>query len=185
MAEHTSPPDTSSLHDQLVTVKAEVDALQIEAMPKAVPWYGNASVLIAAFALLISLGSTSFTYVRNIDQDNWALRTELRSLILRLNDLPLKNLELQKKYEKVPLIAGELSGLANNENLIIFTQAAEIISRIPHMVSGSEALAVAVALRTSNRIKASTDLLLVAETRRNNSESMVTIFRNLGNNFWG
>ena len=106
-------------------------------------------------------------------------------MILRLNDLPLKNLELQKKYEKVPLIAGELSGLANNENLIMFTQAAEIISRIPHMVSGSEALAVAVALRTSNRIKASTDLLLVAETRRNNSESMVTIFRNLGNNFRG
>jgi len=182
MAEHLPHSEAVTLHDQLLTVKAEVDALQIEAMRKIVPWYGNAATLIAAFALFISLGSTVFTYVRNIEQDNWALRAELRSLILRLNDLPLKNHELQQKYKKDALIAGDLAGLANNENLILSTQAAEIIAKIPQLVSGSEALTVAVALRNSNQFKASMDLLLVAEKGSNNSESMVTILRNLGVN---
>ena len=114
MAEPTSPPETSSFDDQLRTVKAEVDALQIDALKKAVPWYGNPSTLIAAFALLISLGSTIFTYVRNVDQDNWALRAELRSLILRLNDLPLKGYELQQKYQEEGLIAGNIAGFTTN-----------------------------------------------------------------------
>lgn len=184
MADLTPPPETSTFDDQLRIVKAEVDALQIDAQKKSVPWYGNPSTLIAAFALLISLGSTIFTYIRNIDQDNWALRAELRSLILRMNDLPLKDHELQLKYKKDALVAGDLSGLVNNENLIIATQAAEIIKKIPTMVSGGEALSVAVALGNSNQIKSSTDLLLVALKGRNNSESMVAILRVLAvNNF--
>ena len=41
---------------------------------------------------------------------------------------------------------------------------------------------MAVALGNSNQLKSSTDLLLLALDARNNSESVVTIYRNLGAN---
>lgn len=184
MADEQSRSASIDLEQELRTVKAEVDALQIAAMKNDTPWYGNASTLIAAFALLISLGSTIFTYMRSVEQENWALRAELRTLILRLNELPLKNHELQLKYKGNRLVAGDLAGLTNNENLIVASQAAEIIGKIPWMVSGGEALSVAVALKNSNQLRSSTELLLVALQGRNNTESMVAILRNLaGNNF--
>lgn len=172
---------SSTFDDQLKGLKAEVDALQIDAMRKSAPWYGNASTLIAAFALLISLGSTIFAYVRNIEQDNRTLRAELRTLILRLNDLPLKNHELQQQYED-PLVAGSLSGIINSENLILSTQAAEIIEKIPALVSGSEVLTVAVALRNSNQFQLSTNLLLDGLEISRDAESTVSLLRSLGAN---
>lgn len=186
MAEPAPPTEMSSEEDRFRTLKAEVDALQIAAMKSSEPWYQNASTLIAAFALLISLGTTIFSYFESIDQENWALRAELRSLILRLNDLPLKNYELQLKYRGDELVAGDLAGYSNNENSIIATHAAEIIKRIPSMVSGAEIMSVAVALRNSNQLGISTDMLRAGLEGENNSDSMVAILRNLAlNSFLG
>lgn len=161
-------------------IKAEVDALQIAAARQSLSWYNNPSILIAVFALLFSFGTTIISYQQGIDQDERAMRAELRSLILRLNELPIKHYEAQKKYKDVAFIAGSLASTATNENIILANQGAEIIERIPDLALPSEYLAIANALQTTGQIEKSKSLVEIAANRATSLVDLLAARRKLG-----
>jgi hypothetical protein len=141
---------TGSLEERFDDLKKEVDALQIEVMKPAKPWFRDAGVLVSLIAVLFSFGTATASYQQIRAQDRRAMRSELRQLIQRMIALPKENLELTKTYEKDANSSIILSGLINQENSVIARQAADIVDRIPDDVSANEYHAVAFALLNSN-----------------------------------
>lgn len=165
-------PDVESLRATVEGVRREVDALQNHVLKSHQPWYRTPSVLIAALALLFSFGTTFVSYQRTKQQDIHDARTELRTLILRLNALPKENLELTEKFTAKPLYLAGLQSVLNAENALVAKQAAEVIERIPVYVSATEYLTVAYALSNSGLLDKSLQLLAkaVATARDVNDE---------------
>src|SRR5215216_4743963 len=150
---------TNSIEERVDMLKKEVDALQIEVMKPAKPWYQNAGVLVSLMAVLFSFGTAAASYQQIRAQDRRAARTELRQLIQRMAAIPKENIELTKTYEKDATTSNTLSGFINQENVVIGRQAAEIIERIPDDVSAYEYQAVARAVFASNDIERGTVLV--------------------------
>jgi hypothetical protein len=137
-----------NIEEQFATLKAEVDALQIQAAEKRRPWYATPSVLLSIFALLFSFGTTLFSYMKSYDDDVRNNRKEVRELIQRITRLPIENFEISEKYSGNP--AGEsLSAMINQELMVLSTQAAERIKRFPDSFTSTEYFAVAGALANS------------------------------------
>lgn len=78
-----------------------------------------------------------------------ANRREARELIQRVTKLPIENFELMQRNEGSAF--GEaLSGMINQENILLASQAVELIKRYPDSFSSTEYFAVALALSQSN-----------------------------------
>jgi tetratricopeptide (TPR) repeat protein len=137
------------LQEQLATMKAEIDALQISTAEPAKPWYRQASVLIASLALFFSFGTTFYSLKRTQEQDIHNSKVELRDLIQRLTAIPVRNLDLDRKYPKDAGARVQASSLLNTENTVLAKQAVDVIDQIPDEVSAVEFIAVASALALS------------------------------------
>jgi hypothetical protein len=64
MTDATTPESTTdpgAVQAQLATMKREIDALQITVAESTRPWWKQASILIAALALLFSFGTTYYS----------------------------------------------------------------------------------------------------------------------------
>jgi hypothetical protein len=64
MTDATTPESTTDPGDvqaQLAMMKGEIDALQVTVAETTKPWYKQASILIAALALLFSFGTTYYS----------------------------------------------------------------------------------------------------------------------------
>ena len=105
--------------EQIRTIKAEVDALQVHVMGFAKPWYKQASTLIAILAVAFSFGTTFVSYYRTAQLDKHAAQVELRSLMQRIVALPRENFEVLQKHKTHPLEANQMAGFINNENLVL------------------------------------------------------------------
>jgi tetratricopeptide (TPR) repeat protein len=141
----------SHLSERLDMLKGEVDTLREAVMKPGIPWYKNASSIVAISALLFSFGTTYVSYVHTRVQDIQSLKTELRSLVQRMASLPKENLEIFKKYSDDATSAGLVSGYINQENLLLARQAAEIVKRLPpDQVSATEYQAIGLAMVNSN-----------------------------------
>lgn len=130
-------------------LKKEVDSIQIQMAKETGPWYTKPSILIATFALIFSFGTTIVssynTYLEDI-RDN---RREARAIFQRMTKLPIENYELMQRYKGVA--TGEaLSGMINQENILLATQVSELIERYPESFSSTEHFAAAYALHASN-----------------------------------
>jgi hypothetical protein len=144
------------------------------------PWYREPSLIISFAALLFSFGTTAVSYIRTSHQDIHDARSELRTLILRLNQLPRENIEFSKKYEDAPLIFGAISGLINAENALIAKQAANVITSIPGNVSATEYLSVSNALANSALTETAMKLTKLALTVTNDVNDEVGVLRFYG-----
>jgi predicted negative regulator of RcsB-dependent stress response len=137
---------TTKKDDDIARIVSEIYSLKVALAKHERPWFRRSSVVISVLALLFSLGTTGVSYWHTHQQDIHDARSELRTLIQRLNHLPIEDLEYSRKYENEPKIYGRLSGLLNSENAVIAKQAADVIDRIPSNVSATEYSAVANAL---------------------------------------
>jgi tetratricopeptide (TPR) repeat protein len=144
--EGENPSDSPPPRDDLATMKAEIDALQISAAEKTKPWYLQASVLIALLALVFSLGTTYYSYKRTHQQDVHNAKVELRGLIQRLTALPVQNLDLDKKYKDDSYALIQAGSFLNTEAIVLAKQAVDIVDQIPDEVSATEYYAVATVL---------------------------------------
>jgi tetratricopeptide (TPR) repeat protein len=130
-------------------LKKEVDSLQIQLSADKKPFFKNPSTIIAIVALIFSFGTTVISYVKSYQEEIRANRREARELIQRLSRLPIESFELTKKHEGSPQGAS-LNRLVNQENVLLATQAVELIKRYPDSFSSNEFFSVASAFFQSN-----------------------------------
>lgn len=130
-------------------LKKEVDSIQIQMAKETGPWYSKYSNIIATFALIFSFGTTLVSSYNAHLEDIRDNRREARALIQRTTKIPIENYDLMLKYQGSA--TGEaLSGMINQENILLATQASELLARYPDSFSSTEYFAVAFALAASN-----------------------------------
>jgi tetratricopeptide (TPR) repeat protein len=144
-----STPNDSTVQAQIATMKREIDALQISFAEADKPWYKQASILIAALALLFSFGTTYYSEQRTRKADIHNAKVELRQLIQQLTELPQRNLDLNRKYADNPTALLTASALINTQHIVLSKQAVDIVDEIPERVSSTEYFAIANALATA------------------------------------
>jgi tetratricopeptide (TPR) repeat protein len=136
-----------STEDQIATMKREIDSLQIELGESNKPWYKQASILIAVLALVFSLGTTYYsnhqTHIQNIHN----AKVELRDLIKEIESASLANIDLQNKYKNNLSAANLATSLERTRQIVLVSQAVDIIDSIPDEVSATEYYAVGYALQ--------------------------------------
>ena len=112
-------------------------------------WHKNPATVISILALIFSFGTTAFSAYNSHQEDIRANRRDVRAVLQRLSKLPIENYELMQKNKGTG--PGEaLSGMINQENILLATQAAELIDRYPTSFESTEYYAIAVALANSN-----------------------------------
>jgi len=136
-------------HERYEILKKEVDSIQIQMGQEHGPWYTKPSNLISVIALLFSFGTTIVSYINSHDEDIRANHREAMALIQRVTRLPSENFELIQKY-KDSGPGQSLSGMINQENILLATQAANLVKKYPDTFSSTEFFAIASALATSN-----------------------------------
>lgn len=126
------------------TLKAEVDALQVQVMRQQVPWYRDATALVAVLALLFSFGTTVVSYQKSAQEEVHASEIELRSLIGRLSAIPVEMTEASKAYADDAGTVASLTSVLTQEQLLIAKQAAQVLANIPEeRVTAAQYLLVA------------------------------------------
>jgi tetratricopeptide (TPR) repeat protein len=136
----------AAIQESIARIEGEVTVLKIASTKVERPWLQNPSIIISVLALLFSFGTTIVSYLRSHQQDIIASRAELRTLIQRLDQIPVENVQYYKIYADDPGALDQLSGLLNSENALVAKQAADVIYRIPDNVGATEYSAVANAL---------------------------------------
>lgn len=158
--------DLKKLESDLNLVKKEIAALTKER-----PWYQSTSTVIALFALLLSLLTTSISYVKNSHQDYLSSRVELRGLVSELAKIPHEHAEVTKLYSDDPAILSQLSGQLNTKNLVLARQAVSVVDRLENSyfgggsVLGVEFIAIGTALVNSYVYDVAEDFFDIGMTR--------------------
>lgn len=135
----TDRSNSTSMQEQLDIMKREVDSLQIAL---TTPWYKQASTIVAALALLFSFGTTLVSAYSANEQEKHAYQAELRSLVQKLIQIPIRQVEFSSEYGEQAFISS-VSGLYNQEGLLLARQAVKIAEKIPNRVSAQDYLAIA------------------------------------------
>ncbi len=130
-------------------LKKEVDSLQIQLGKDQKPWHQKPSIIISIVAFIFSFGTTAVSYYKSYKEDVRANRREARELIQRVTRLPIENFELMQR-NKGNAFGESLSGVINQENILLASQLVELIERYPESFSSTEYFAVAFALSNSN-----------------------------------
>jgi hypothetical protein len=132
---------------RLSIIEGEVSVLKEALAKRDNPW--NTAVIISMVALLLSIGTTAFSYFKEKEQYIHDTRTELRGLVQRLDRIPLENIEYYKKYESDQVAFLNISQALNAENALVAKQAYEVINLIPNYTEPTEYIAVGYALQGS------------------------------------
>lgn len=161
-------------------IKKEVDALQVHVMRERKPWYKQIPIIVSVLALLFSFGTTGVSLYRTWQKDLFDYHSELRSLIQRLGALPRERIELLTQFENRKVVAARLTKHLSNEHTILAEQAAELVDRIPDLVSSSESLAVAVAFLGAQQPEDAVRFYLLAGRRAKTPGESVNAYAPLG-----
>lgn len=150
-------------------LKKEVDSLQIQLSQEHGPWYKKTSTLISIIALIFSFGTTIISYINAHHEDVRANHREAMAIIQRLTKLPIENFELMQKHKGSG--PGEaLATLINQENILLATQAGNLLARYPDSFNSAEFCAIANALVNSNITGIVPSLFKNAIEKANNSD---------------
>lgn len=169
---------TDSRDNEIRTIKAEIDALQVHVMENSKPWHQRVSTVVAVIALSFSLVTTVMSFMRTADQDLRAQQVEVRSLIQRLMALPKENLDLLTRYEDTQQSI-MLSSAVNTENQVLLQHAVSIVEQIPDMISAVEYYAIADSLTGAGKIDVATKYYLRALDEALDRETAVAAYRSL------
>ena len=165
---------------EIKTMKAEIDSLQIQVARAHSPWYANAPVWIAGLALLFSFGTTGVSWYNSHFQELREARKDLRELLQRLTAIPTEHFEFGIEHADDTLALGTFSSLVQQESVLLATQAYAIIERFPTAFNSSEYGAVALALMASAITENVPWLLDKAIATSNNINDRVTAIRQWG-----
>ena len=160
-------------------LKKEVDSLQIQLSQERGPWYSKSSNLISVIALLFSFGTTIVSAINSHNEDIRANHREAIAIIQRITNLPIENFELMEAH-KGSAPGEALSGFVNQENILLATQAANLIKRYPNSFNSTEFMAVATALANSNITDKVPSLLRSALDKADTSNDYVVAMRSYG-----
>ncbi len=165
------------------TLKAEVDALQGQAIEKQKPWLSRPSNIISLFALVFSFGTTTFSFWKGHNEEIANNRSEVRQLIQRITRLPIENFELTLKYNDNAQ-GQQLGSMIAQEQLLLANQAAEKINRYPDSFTSTEYFAVAGALANANSPIFVSQFLQRAISLANTANDYVVASRSYGHSLF-
>jgi hypothetical protein len=153
--ERGSADRNEDLEQRIETMKREIDALQVQVVEQAKPWWRQIPVLVTILVSVSALGFSFWTDYKSEDrigrEEEHDARVELRGLVQRLQVIPKENFELYRTYAKDPEAQRTLGSLINTENLVVSRQAAELIEELDGDVSATEYYAVAYAFVFSDQ----------------------------------
>jgi hypothetical protein len=174
-ADPQGPPTSyfEAHESSLRTMKAEIDALQIQIAEVQRPWYKHASNLVAILALIFSFGTTIVSFQHTTKQDIQQDRSELRTLSERIHTLERERIEFSEKYPKDQDAIEFFEGELNSELLVTALQAADIVERIPQHVSAAECTVVGDQLADFDNNDRSISILEIAVDRARDAQSLV------------
>ena len=132
------------LRVKIARIEGEINTMSAAIAKRESNW--SLPVIVSILALLFSFGTTLVSYLHTRQQDIQEARLELRTLIQRLDRIPIENTEEMKKYVDDAGMRASISALFNNENSMAAQQAYDIISRIPDNVGAAEYLNIGNAL---------------------------------------
>lgn len=136
------------------TIKAEVDAIQIESAKIGRKWYQDPSIIISITALVFSFGTTIESIHRTNLQDVSNSRSELRSVLERLAEIPKEQIENSSENSNDLAKLNSIDIVLNQENAFLTAQSKDIISRIPsELISPSEFLSLGYAAISSYNVQ--------------------------------
>ena len=158
-ASKDSTPSPPEFGEALSDLQNQVNQLKLNADKPSPPWYRQPSVLISTIALLLSTVTSYYSFILTEQQSDLGSRAQLGQLVQRLTALPKENADLSAKYANDPARSANLSGLINEENMVLAQQAADVIGRIPDLTSAAEYLTVAHALERSENYSWSLGLI--------------------------
>jgi tetratricopeptide (TPR) repeat protein len=148
----------STLQQQMLTIKQEVDALQIQMAKVRAPWYRDVNVLVAIGALILT-AFTAYVSIRHTRlQDIENAKGDLRELIREISTISAQAAEIGAQYEDNPqggLLAGSL---LNSDKIVLANQAADIIDEIPDHVSAAEYYSVGFAVASIGNFERAIEL---------------------------
>jgi hypothetical protein len=152
--ENENHSEIATVAANLQMLKQEVDSLQIAFAKQNRPWYRDAATILSVMALVFSFGTTWVSNRKAEAQDIENQRSELRSLLQRMAELPKENLDATEKYRSNPGAFSTVASLINQENTFLSGQAAEIAKRLPPgKISAVEYYAIAIALGNAYNIE--------------------------------
>jgi tetratricopeptide (TPR) repeat protein len=135
-----------AMQDELITMKREIDALQIQLAETNKPWHRQAATMIAIVALLFSFGTTYYSNRQAHLQKIHNSKVELRELIQEIEAASLENVDIRQKYKDDPQALSLATSLVRTRQIVLATQAGDIIDTIPDDATATEYYAVASAL---------------------------------------
>ena len=110
----------------------------------------NVTTLVAFCALLVSLVTTTISYLHTKEQDIQNQKTELRALLQRMISLPKENYNVLNLSNENPNMSANISSLINQENVLLYNQAVNLINSIPqNRISAIECYTLASCLANS------------------------------------
>lgn len=128
--------------EEIVKLKHQVSLIrsEIDELGKEKPWYQNISIIIAMSALLLSIVTTSVSYIRSAHEDYLSSRVELRELVSQLTMIPIEHANVAETYAGKPQVLSQLSAQLNTKNLMLGRQAVSVVERLESSLFGRDSV---------------------------------------------
>ena len=147
-------------NEKIIKIEKELELLKYSIERNKKPWYLSPSIIISILALLFSFSTTYFSFKRDNQNDIQNNKNELRKILQRVTILPKENLDLVKEYSDDGSGKILLSGLVNQENLILTRQALDLMNSIPkERITSTEYYSLGMAFINSNNYTEALDLI--------------------------
>jgi len=128
-------------------------------------WYKQPSILVAALALAVSIGSAVITVLNNISQTQNQEYQQLFTLVQDLNQIPSQRVTLQSTYAGNPTQLRILGGQLLTAEIVDVQEAAQIIDALNGQVASEEACQVGSSLVDAGFYSPSVRYLSIAVSR--------------------
>jgi hypothetical protein len=176
----------TSVSEQLLIMKKEIDLLQIEIAKPAIPWYRQIPVLVSVAALLLSLMTTFYSERRSSEQDLHNARVELRQLIFQIDEATFSTIDIATRYKNNPSAQLNAAASAITRRIILVNQAADVVDELGDKVTATEYLAVGNALVTLGTYDARVfDYYRQGLTRPADLNTKTALYRSLAQAYFG
>jgi tetratricopeptide (TPR) repeat protein len=166
-----------SAHEELILLKHRLTALENSAGEK--PWYRSLAALFTALGAVVSVAGSLFSLYNARQNELQQHHAELRDIVQKLGRLPRENFELMQKFAANQQASNAIAGLINFENQLLTRRAADLIGRIPAMVSPGERIYIANAMLNASRFQEARREFEIAARDGRDAEDVVTAYRSL------
>lgn len=143
----------------------------------AAPWYRSPTVIIATFALIVSIVSSVVTVLNNRSTTRNQDQQQLLSLVQDLSQFPSQLATLQQTYGKNPAQLQNLSSSLTTSESVEAEEAAQLIASLDNQVPGVEAYQVGIAFYTRNNYAQAINMYVIGVDREQDPFIKAGIYR--------